>query len=76
MGRGWRGSLAHCVAEGTLLRRHALGLPGRMASRCRRWLEDAVPLVSDIASDVGTVFDALGVSPQVRRRLRELLVGL
>jgi len=38
-------------------------------------LDDVVPLVSDVASDVGAVFDALGVSPHVRQRLRDLLVS-
>ena len=40
-----------------------------------RWLDDVVPLVIDVASDVGSVFDALGVSSKVRQHLRELLVS-
>jgi len=40
-----------------------------------RWLDDVVPLVIDVASDVGAVFDTLGVSRQVRQRLRDLLVS-
>ena len=30
------------------------------------WLDEVVPLVIDVASDMGAVFDALSVSPQVR----------
>jgi hypothetical protein len=40
-----------------------------------RWLDEVVPLVVDVASEVGAVFDALGVSPRVRQRLRDLLVS-
>jgi hypothetical protein len=40
-----------------------------------QWLDVVEPLVVDVASDVGAVFDSLGVSPQVRQRLRDLLVS-
>ena len=45
------------------------------SQRVSRWLDEVVPLVIDVAADVGAVFDALGVSPQVRQRLRDLLVN-